>query len=312
MSNAAIREQVTKTIIAAIERGKHLFWRRPWHVSKNAGRPTSISSRKAYSGVNVPLLMIHSARYGFASKFWATYRQWESLGMQVKKRPHDVEPGEWGASIAFAKPITKKKLNDAGEEHEDKFFLLRTFVVFNADQVENAEKFQVQEPVGEVAPDFAPAEELIAASGAAIRHEGEKAFYVRPNPVTAWPNHSTGDFIVLPPKHRFNPPGAYYETVLHELAHHSEIRLKWPSEEAGYPMNELVAELAASYLSQELGVPQAETLENHAAYIKIWLEAMEGDTSFIFRAATQASKVADFLLAKVQQATVTREPLIVV
>jgi antirestriction protein ArdC len=125
VSNAAIREQVTKTIIAAIESGKHLPWRKPWHVSPNAGRPTSVASRKAYSGVNVPLLMIHSARYGFSSKFFATYRQFEALGMQVKKRPHDVEPGHWGASIVFAKPITKKKLNDAGEEREDKFFLLR-------------------------------------------------------------------------------------------------------------------------------------------------------------------------------------------
>jgi antirestriction protein ArdC len=160
--------------------------------------------------------------------------------------------------------------------------------------------------------DFAPAEALIAASGADIRHEGEKAFYRRPNPVEAWPNHNSGDYIVLPPKHRFNPVGSYYETAFHELAHHSEVRLNWPSDDAGYPMNELVAELASSYLSQELGVPQGESIENHAAYIKIWLEAMAGDSSFIFRAATQASKVADFLLSHVQQDALTREPVIVV
>lgn len=62
-------------------------------------------------------------------------------------------------------------------------------------------------------------------------------------------------------------------------------------------MNELVAEMSASFLSTELGVPQGETFENHAAYIKSWLKAMNDDPSFIFKASTQASKVADFLLS---------------
>jgi len=62
-------------------------------------------------------------------------------------------------------------------------------------------------------------------------------------------------------------------------------------------MNELIAEIAASFISSELGIPQGESLENHAAYVKSWLEAMRGDPTYIFRAASQASKVADFLLS---------------
>ena len=61
-------------------------------------------------------------------------------------------------------------------------------------------------------------------------------------------------------------------------------------------MNELIAEIAAALISSELGIPQGESLENHAAYVKNWLEAMRGDPTYIFRASTQASKVADFLL----------------
>ncbi len=34
---------------------------------------------------------------------------------------------------------------------------------------------------------------------------------------------------------------------------------------------ELVAEMAASFLSTELGVPQGESLENHASYLSSWL-----------------------------------------
>ena len=75
-------------------------------------------------------------------------------------------------------------------------------------------------------------------------------------------------------------------------------------------MGELVAELAASMLSAELGVPQGESLENHAAYLKHWMDAIKADSSFIFKASTQASKVADFLLSHVQQEAATPEPAI--
>jgi len=52
-------------------------------------------------------------------------------------------------------------------------------------------------------------------------------------------------------------------------------------------MGELVAEMASSFLATELGVPQGETLENHAAYLKSWLKDMKDDPAYIFRASTQ-------------------------
>ena len=80
-------------------------------------------------------------------------------------------------------------------------------------------------------------------------------------------------------------------------AHHwSECRLGWDRKAGGYALGELIAEMAACFLATELGVPQGESLENHAAYLRSWLDAMKGDPSFIFKAATQASKVTDFLL----------------
>ena len=102
---------------------------------------------------------------------------------------------------------------------------------------------------------------------------------------------------MVPQKSRFEPVGAYYETLFHELAHWSEVRTGWDSKAHGYALNELVAEMASCYLSTELGIPQGDTLGNHAAYLGSWLTAMENDQSYIFRAATQASKVTDYLLA---------------
>ena len=304
-SQKQIREEITKRIVEALEKGVKP-WRRPWSISKNTGRPANIIGGRLYQGINPLLLELHSLRFNLRSKWWGTFRQWSDLGCFVKKRPENVEAGQWGASVILWKPFTKTvRAKDTGEEEEQDFLMMRYFTVFNADQVEGrvAEKFQVHdEPAnGNILPDFAPAEELIAATQADIRHGGDRAFYRRPLPEGSWPNHTDGDYICLPPKHRFNPVNAYYETALHELGHWSEVRTGWKHSQEGYAMGELAAEIAASYLSTELGVPQGESLENHAAYLEAWLTAMKDDPSYIFKASTQASKVADYLLSFVRQ-----------
>ena len=132
-------------------------------------------SHAAYRGVNTLLLELAAMQHGFTSKFWATFHQWQQLRCQVKKRPEDVQPGEWGTTIVFCKPV-KKTVEDrhTGEESEESYFLLRYYTVFNADQVAGAEPFQVKEEPGidNQEPDYAPAEELIAATGATIKHGG--------------------------------------------------------------------------------------------------------------------------------------------
>ena len=304
-SQKQIREEITQRIIKALEKGVKP-WRRPWSISPNSGRPTNIVSRKLYQGINPLLLELHNLHFGFRSKWWGTFRQWSDLGCTVKKRPDDVEPGHWGCSVVLWRPFTKVVPKDGtGDEEEHEFFMMRYFTVFSADQVEGnaAEKFQVKdEPAtGIVLPDYGPAEELIAATGADIRFGGDRAYYCRPVPEGSWPNHQNGDYILVPPKHRFDRLGAYYETVIHELAHWSEVRTGWDHQKQGYAMGELAAEIAASFLSTELGIPQGETLENHAAYLGSWLKEMKDDPAYVFKASTQASRVADYLLAFVRK-----------
>jgi antirestriction protein ArdC len=76
-------------------------------------------------------------------------------------------------------------------------------------------------------------------------------------------------------------------------------------------MGELIAEMGACYLATELGIPNDETLENHAAYLKSWLSSMRNDPNFIFRASRQASKVCDFLLSFVKQPDTEAKPELV-
>jgi antirestriction protein ArdC len=44
-----------------------------------------------------------------------------------------------------------------------------------------------------------------------------------------------------------------------------------------------------------------ETLENHVAYLGAWLKNMKDDPAYVFKASTQASRVADYLLAMVRK-----------
>jgi antirestriction protein ArdC len=206
----------------------------------------------------------------------------------------------------FYKPLTKTVIDSqTGEEDEERFFVLNTYTVFSADQVEGdrAGEFQVREEAGQphAQPDFQPAENLIAATGADIRFGGDRAYYRRPTPAGSFPNHREGDFIVLPPKATFDPPGAFYECAGHELSHWAEIRTGWDSDKQGYALGELAAEIASCYVAAELGIPQGEGLGNHAAYLRSWLEALRNDRNYIFRAAKQASKVTDFLLSFVKK-----------
>jgi antirestriction protein ArdC len=274
-----LRNKVNDQIIAAMSKGQ-LPWVKPWSAAKNTGYPVNAVSGNLYRGVNV--LLLHLA--GHSSKFWATYRQWQALGGQVRK-------GERGTRIIFWKPITKTTTNGDGEEVEKAFPLLREYAVFNAQQVDGAERFQVQ-PIdsnGFGVVDFEPAERVISATGWDIRHQpGDQAAYYRP-PL---------DYIVVPPKAQFaNGPfgmAGYFGTVFHEGMHASEHRLGWTG---SYALGELRAELGACYLAAEVGIPAPENLENHARYLDYWIRAMKADSRVIFQIASAASKGADHILS---------------
>ena len=296
--------------MSALERDL-LPWRRTWSTS-STGRHSNVVSKKPYSGVNPILLEMHTQKHSLQSPWWATFNQWKRLGCVIRRRPADVEPGEWGCGIVVYLPVTKEVEDPiTGDDEKETYWLLKKFVLFNAEQVEGfrSEKYQPSGNSVATEPDFAPAEELIAKTGAKIRHGGDRAFYQLPTPVGSFPHHTDGDFIQVPHKSNFRN-GGYYPTMLHELGHWSEVRLGWDREKHGYPMGELVAEIASCYLAGELGIPNGEQLENHASYIKSWLESMRNNPNFVFQAGKQASKVTDFLLSFVRQPETTKPELV--
>ncbi len=279
-----IRSSITKTIIEALSNGGLPPWRKPWSNDPNApGLHTSMSTGKPYRGINQLLLQCSAMKGGFKSKWWGTFNQ-------VKQNGASVSRGAKGTQIVLFKKIERERVDAAGDEVKDNFFVMRAFTVFNAEQTTGLEQFRVgfAKPQNNSVERYEAADDVIDATGADIRHGGNDAFYNPP-----------GDFIQLPHRHQFESAESFYETAFHELTHWSEhaSRLNWDRANEGYAMGELIAEMSACLMMAELGLPTTTNLTNHASYLKHWLDGMAGDSKFIFRAASQASKAVDYLLS---------------
>jgi antirestriction protein ArdC len=85
-SKIDVYEQITNTIVAAIEAGAGKF-EVPWHT---LGSPMNTVTRKPYRRVNVLMLWAASLKHTYSSHHWATYRQWSELGAQVRKGQHST------------------------------------------------------------------------------------------------------------------------------------------------------------------------------------------------------------------------------
>ena len=62
-----------------------------------------------------------------------------------------------------------------------------------------------------------------------------------------------------------------------------------------YSKEELVAELGASFLSNEAGILDQVRFDNSAAYLHSWTQKLTDDPSLIVSAASQAQKGADWV-----------------
>lgn len=294
-SQTELRTQITRQIVDALTAGGLPPWRQPWQADRNCGSPTNVVSKRSYTGVNPLLLAIASQKYGFQSRWWGTFNQWKEMGGQVKARPGHVPPGRWGTQIIYCRPVTKTEKSPDGDEEDKTFFFLKTYCVFNADQVEGSSVDRLRAgnaplTAADTHARHEEAERVIAATWADIRHGGDRAFY-----------RFQEDYIQMPERGRFESAEAYYETLLHELTHWTEHprRLNWSraEKENTYALGELVAELAACFLMAEVGLPLADTWNNSASYLQSWLKAMNADPRFIFKATAQASRAADHVLS---------------
>jgi hypothetical protein len=106
------------------------------------------------------------------------------------------------------------------------------------------------------------------------------------------------------------PQPAFYEQINlpHRLRHASATLAPQPQSDQqfrqqGYAREELVAEMGSAFLCAALGIVPTV---RHADYIASWLEVLREDNRAIFRAASAATKAADWLLTRHAEAGATR------
>ena len=101
-----------------------------------------------------------------------------------------------------------------------------------------------------------------------IRHQEQQAYY-----------NKSQDFVNMPKMETFESSESYYGTLFHELVHsvghvdrlnRKEIVENKGFRTEGYAVEELTAEMGASYLKSYAGIP-IEQLKNNTAYIQGWL-----------------------------------------
>lgn len=274
--------EVTNQIIAAIEAGTGTY-SLPWQ--RVPGMPKNVASDRNYRGINTLLLWLTGNAKGYATPYWATFKQWLELGYPVRK-------GEKSATVVFWKDLAGGASGDAESDDGDtrRRFVARAYHVFNADQVEGY-AIPAITPLPESERD-ARAEAFFAQLPIVVSHEGSQAFY-RPST----------DTVQMPPYAHFHEANGYYATLGHECVHATGAAHRLDRDLTGrfgsesYAMEELVAELGAAFLCADLGL-SAEPRSDHAGYIASWLKVLKGDNHAIFTAASKAQAAVDWLNAQ--------------
>jgi len=289
-NRAGLYHEVTRRIITELEAGR-FPWVQPWGHPDSAGLapglPRNALTGRTYSGINVLILWGAVIEHGFPSQGWLTFKQALEAGGNVRK-------GERGTCVVYADRFTpeseRERARETGEDAKAIPFLKR-FTVFNVAQCEGLRPGLAPEPVPLPEREIVPvAEEVIAASGVDFRIGGSRAFYV-----------PSQDYVQVPPQPAFYEQVNYYRTCLHELTHATGHPTRLGRKQTGafgsrdYAREELVAEMGAAFLCASLGIVPTV---RHADYLASWLDVLREDNRAIFRAAGQASKAADWLLAR--------------
>jgi antirestriction protein ArdC len=280
--------RITEAIVAAIEAGAGEY-RMPWHSSSGTGAfgaPHNPVGRYRYRGINILSLWCAQRTMGYGSSQWASYRQWQAAGRQV--RPGEIGTPTVGYSelAGISAAADEKKLTEAPTHQQRRVCLVRIGTVFNADQLHQVA--DLQQPYAASDP-FPVAASLIAQSGAVIRHGRTHACYV-----------PSCDEIHLPPRTAFVSDQAEYGVAFHELTHWTGHRHRCARDLSGrfgsqaYAMEELIAELGAAFLSADVGLA-AEPRMDPAQYIESWLQVLKTDTRALFLAAGKAAQACEYL-----------------
>lgn len=315
-----LRDDLTTKLVEDLKKGV-APWQKPWSPDQNM-MPHNGASGRPYHGGNALHLMYTAAQRGYEDQRWMTFKQAVELGGSVRKGEKSTSVEYWkfteqrpavlrdekGKPVLGADGKEIPAIGKDGKRLMEEVRLDRPRVfhahVFNAAQIDGLKP--MEKKAGRDWDPVAQGEAILQASGAKIFHDQSDRAYYSPR----------ADEIHLPGKTAFPDQAAYYGTALHELGHWTghESRLNREGITGGhafgsteYAKEELRAELASYFLAARTGIPHDPA--NHTSYVGSWIRALEGDKNEIFRAASDAEKMVDYVIDLQRQRELTPEQI---
>lgn len=257
-------------------------WIKPFKTAIASGMPINGVTKKEYRGINVFTLWGTAMDKGYTSNKWFTFNQ-------LKAKNQTVIKGEKSTQIFFFKPLLVDD-KDKDDGSKKTIFMLKSYNVFNLEQTDiDVEVVEAIEPnENEV---IANAKEFFDNLDYLEVIEHHQPHYA---PLT--------DTIGMPIINDFVSADEYYSTLSHEHTHATGIKTRCnrdnfnSSKKSDYAFEELVAEIGSIFVMARLGLNTAPIQDNSAAYLKSWLETLQNDKKYLWRAASQATNAYTFMV----------------
>jgi antirestriction protein ArdC len=281
--------EVTDRIIAGLDAGTPP-WRQPWESRKcgNPGKPCNAVTVARYRGINVVTLAMSPLALATGDPRWTTYKQAAACGWQVRK-------GSKGTTAFFYKKIdlaetapdddrTAKPGHIAVLRAPSRSFTPARSKIFRPSRRRPLTRRRGAPPTRLTLLSPTPASRLSpAATARSTRPPPIRSTCRREMHLTRRPAGAARSFT-----------NWRTATMAEDRPDRDLRRCAFGSPD--YAKEELRAEIAQVTICAELGIAECE-FSNSAAYIKNWTDILRSDRKEIFRAAAEAQRIADYLLA---------------
>jgi len=274
-----LEAKVTNQVIASLEAGVP-----PWHQqwvkdgSTNALLMSHHNGETGHTYTGINWLITQFSEY--SSNDWYTKRG--AIKATGLDKPIPYEEFKNGTNIVFYKPINKEV-----DGEDVRYSVRRVYTIWNREQIIGLPDVEPDESMDGFDP-HTEIEEMLQNLDlkGGVSLGGDRACYI-----------PAKDAICLPKDSAFTDENERESTKAHEGIHATGAKHRLDRNKPSYAYEELVAELGAAMVCASLGVPLDKL--QHTSYIQSWLKHLKDDTSFVFKAAADASKAVKYLTREV-------------
>lgn len=295
----AFRDTITKDLSVKITSGQA-----PWLMPLDPGTPRpdafNAETGRLYSGMNA--LLMDSA--GYSDPRWLSYARALAVGAQVRG-------GEKGMAVEYWKQEEEQdRANRDGILRPPAAFTGQSTIRYDrpdgpfVSTVFNAAQMDGLPPLERSGPTLDPCSEaakLIAASGIRILQDQRARGFYKPDT----------DTIHMPGPDAFTSPEAFHAAALGHILAATGHRSRLDRDAGGGSGPErqaheaLVNALASFTVTTRLGLGHDPA--PHSGHVKNWLERIEKDPAFLFRATAEAAQASDWVRSPDYRQTLEQE-----